>query len=93
MKITREVDKRGTIVYRNEQGKIHREDGPALIWADGTIMWYNNGKLHREDGPAVIGSSGMAWWYKNNYYHREDGPAVIWSNGTVEYWIDGEPGE
>jgi hypothetical protein len=25
-------------------GKLHREDGPAVIWADGTKRWYLNGK-------------------------------------------------
>ena len=27
-------------------GKLHREDGPAIEWADGSKEWYLNGKLH-----------------------------------------------
>jgi hypothetical protein len=44
MKITREVDKWGTIVYHNENGKLHREDGPAVIWSNGTVEYWKNGK-------------------------------------------------
>ena len=25
-------------------GKLHREDGPAIEWSDGTKEWYLNGK-------------------------------------------------
>ena len=46
-------------------GKLHREDGPAIEWADGGKSWYRNGKLHREDGPAREWASGTKWWYRN----------------------------
>ena len=42
MKITKKSREDGTIEYRNEQGKLHREDGPAYIGADGTELWYLN---------------------------------------------------
>ena len=46
--------------------KIHNDDGPAVIWSDGTKFWYKHGKPHREDGPAVeSGSGAKEWWYKN----------------------------
>jgi hypothetical protein len=47
-------------------GKLHREDGPAVIWASGRQVWHLNGKLHREDGPAVIWASGRQAWYLND---------------------------
>ena len=34
-------------------GKLHREDGPAVERANGNKAWFLNDKLHREDGPAV----------------------------------------
>ena len=37
--------------YKN--GQLHRLDGPAVEWKDGTKEWYKNGTLHREDGPAI----------------------------------------
>lgn len=49
--------------YRNEQGQPHRTDGPAVMFANGTQVWYSNGKLHRRDGPAVIRATGTQEWY------------------------------
>jgi len=49
--------------YRN--GLLHREDGPAIICADGDAFWCRNGSLHREDGPAVIYPNGYQAWYLN----------------------------
>ena len=34
-------------------GKLHREDGPAIEHANGDKFWCLNDKLHREDGPAI----------------------------------------
>ena len=55
--------------YRN--GKLHREDGPALEYANGTKFWYRNGKLHREDGPAVECANGIKFWYLNDKGYTE----------------------
>ena len=35
-------------------GKLHRIDGPALEYSNGTKMWYYEGKQHRINGPAVL---------------------------------------
>jgi hypothetical protein len=36
----------GSIEWRNREGKIHREDGPAKEWpAKGAKAWYRDGKL------------------------------------------------
>jgi len=66
-------------------GKLHREDGPAVERADGTREWYVNGNLHREDGPAVECADGSRYWYLNDNFHREDGPAVEYADGS-RYW-------
>ena len=47
-------------------GKLHREDGPAVEWPNGTKFWYLNNKWHREDGPAVERSNGTKRWFLNN---------------------------
>jgi hypothetical protein len=44
-------------------GLFHREDGPAIVYADGSQFWYLNGKCHRVDGPAAITASGEKTWY------------------------------
>ena len=46
-------------------GKLHREDGPAIEYPNGDKRWYLNGKLHREDGPAVEYANGNKYWYLN----------------------------
>lgn len=65
--------------------KLHRLDGPAIIWSDGTKYWYQNNKFHRDNGPAVIKADGIQRWYQNGKLHRVDGPAIIDFNGD-EYW-------
>lgn len=71
-------------------GKIYREDGPAIISSDGTQFYYQNDQLHRLDGPALILQNGHQYYYQNDQLHRNDGPAVIYPNGDKEYWIDGK---
>ena len=76
MKITKEVDEHGNIFYFNELVQLHREDGPAIEYADGSKAWYINDKRHREDGPAVEYADGGKEWWINDKRHREDGPAI-----------------
>jgi len=79
-----------TKIWRNKKGEHHREDGPAIEYADGDKHWYKNGKLHREDGPAVEFADGTKQWYKNGKRHREDGPAIEWASGVKEWWLNGQ---
>ena len=46
-------------------GKLHREDGPAIEYADRSKFWFLNGKYHREDGPACEYANGDKYWYLN----------------------------
>src|SRR5690606_9557855 len=81
-------------VYKNgdkkwhQNGKLHREDGPACEYSHGTKKWYKNGKLHREDGPASEHVSGDKFWYQNGKLHREDGPAVEYTNGDKFWYLN-----
>ena len=81
-----------TTYYKN--GKLHREDGPAIEWKNGNKDWLLNDRLHRTDEPAIelveteLGT--VKKWSINGKYHREDGPAVECGNGYKEWWIDGE---
>ena len=45
-------------MFKYDWDKRHREDGPAVEYADGSKEWYLNGKLHREDGPACEYADG-----------------------------------
>ena len=71
-------------------GKFHREDGPAIEWADGDKEWWLNGKYHREDGPAFEGVSGFkAWWLNDEKY--ED--AFEWAEALLKSKGNNEPSE
>ena len=78
------------ITYYNTNGDLHREDGPAVVFANGYKAWWLNGERHREDGPATIYADGTQEWGINGELHREDGPAYISADGTQEWWINGE---
>lgn len=83
-------DERGRqIWYRN--GKIHRDNGPAITYPDGMREeWYHDGLLHRLDGPAAsYDEQGIYIWYLNGIIHRHDGPAVINRDGTQEWFQNG----
>jgi hypothetical protein len=54
-------------------GKLHREDGPALEFANGDKEWWIDGKLHRLDGPAVEWADGAKeWWVNGTKYSGND---------------------
>ncbi len=58
--------------YYNEQGLLHRTDGPAREYVDGSKEWYINGIRHREDGPAIEWINFCKSWYLYGNYYSED---------------------
>lgn len=70
--------------WRNEEGHLHREDGPAYI----RIALHNKNQFAEYESYRCHG-------HTNGSIHRIDGPARIWydSNGLVtreEFWISHE---
>jgi hypothetical protein len=63
------------IEYRNEYGRYHRTDGPALEHTTGFYKdkqeWFYDGKRHRINGPALISKIAGT-----EFAHEE-------------YWVDG----
>jgi hypothetical protein len=67
------------IVYVDDYGtkcwhwnnKFHREDGPAVEYANGGKEWYLNGKRHREDGPAIEYADGRKRWFSDGFENSE----------------------
>ena len=54
-------------------GKLHREDGPAIEWESGDKFWYLKGYLHREDGPAIEYADGSkSWWLNGENLSEEE---------------------
>jgi len=68
--------------YRN--GKLHRDDGPAVIRPDGTQEWYKEGKLYIENRPTIIYKYGSENSYNNNKLYGNNGHDIL-SSRTQEY--------
>ncbi len=68
----------GRIIYYNEQGQWHREDGPAVEYADGQKHWYINGLKHRIDGPAIeyVLDGRTAYYIMGKHYSYEEWLAI-----------------
>jgi len=90
MKYTVRIDEEGTFWYKEGTKILHREDGPAVEYADGSKYWWLNGERHREDGPAIEWADGSKYWWLNGKRHREDGPACEFANGTKSWYLNGE---
>lgn len=52
--ITKYQDDEGGI-YWYKNGKLHNDNGPAIVHKNGTKKYYCNGFLHNANGPAIVG--------------------------------------
>lgn len=78
MKDYNEIDSHGTKRWRNNNGQYHREDGPAIEWADGAKEWWVNDRRHRLDGPAYVGPGGSsAWWVNDTFIEKDNFPKAV----------------
>ena len=75
------IDEKGTKRWYNAEGQLHRLDGPAIEYANGSKEWYKEGQFHRLDGPALEYANGSKYWFLNDKRHRLDGPAVELADG------------
>jgi hypothetical protein len=71
-----DINQYGDIFWYDDARRFHRENGPAIIWSNGDIEYYQHGEFHREDGPAVMFDNGDNWYYQHGKLHRLDGPAI-----------------
>jgi hypothetical protein len=83
------IDEYGDTQWRDANGYLHRDDGPAVIHADGGKSWYQHSHWHRDDGPAVIYANGTKVWYQHGNRHRDDGPAIEWPDGGKSWFQHG----
>ena len=69
--------------YKN--GTIHRDDGPAATYPDGTQVWLKDGMRHRNAGPAVIYHNGDQYWYKDDQpYEPSAHDLMVWKMNEKE---------
>lgn len=55
----------GNRIWLDEDGRFHREDGPAIIRGDGAEFWYRHGVVHRDYGPAITWPDGFEEFWHN----------------------------
>lgn len=87
--LVKETFEDGSVAYTHN-GLWHREDGPAVIDAEGTKMWFRHGERHREDGPAQEYADGSRHWFQNDVLHRDRGAAIEEPNGTRHWYHHGK---
>ena len=63
----------GRYQIMNSKGQLHRDNGPAAIYPDGTQCWYRNGQRHRDDGPAIIHPDGTEIWCQDGQRKHKAG--------------------
>jgi len=83
------MDLKVKIKHVDDTGRLHRLDGPAIIYSNGYEGWCVNGNYHRHDGPARTWVDGSQEWYLNGLLHRLDGPARVWTI-SKDWCVDGK---
>ena len=68
----------GSKLWLDDERRMHRIFGPALIRLDGSYGWYRHGNLHCTSGPALMNSDGT---YE---FHLDK---ASWINNNVDNWI------
>lgn len=53
----------GVTRFFDDDGELHRDDGPAVEYASGSQEYWRHGKLHRDGGPALVYADGSEEWY------------------------------
>ncbi len=66
------IDEKGNKFWKNENGELHRTDGPAWEGFSGNKAYYVSGLPHRTDGPAVIWSDGFETWHLNGNHYLDE---------------------
>jgi hypothetical protein len=52
----------GTKEYYRWDGKLSKENGPAVVYANGDVEYWLFGIRHRTDGPAVVYGDKQYWF-------------------------------
>ena len=64
----------GVVIWLDDKGRSHREDGPAEVWDDGSLVWCRHGDFHFAHGPSVLYADGTVRWYEDDKYLRGRDP-------------------
>jgi hypothetical protein len=70
--------------YRDSLGRLHREDGPAVVSPDGVCEYWIEGIKQDRPVKLHVGKGGLwAWRDNSGATHRIGGPAVLYDNCKV----------
>ena len=64
----------GWVHWLDDEGRRHRLDGPAEVWADSSQWWYRRDRFHFAHGPADLWPSGSMAWYEDGQFLRRSDP-------------------
>jgi hypothetical protein len=79
MKPVMSIDECGNNIWKLN-GELHRTDGPAVEFPNGSMSWWDGGQLHRTDGPAITGRDGSKHWCLNG------------AEMSFDHWLDATTG-
>jgi hypothetical protein len=93
----------GTACIYLKNNQIHRTEGPAVVFDDGSYIWYLQGKRSRTNGPSTLIKNPLfREWRIGGKLHRKDGPAIEYAqtleqlrkdkhlgpvNYSLEFWV------
>jgi len=78
-----EENHHGTKRYYNDKEQLHRLDGPAVEFKDGTKYWYINGNNHRNIDPSNQWQYRIKYWCFKDKAHRIGGPC----SSAFSWWF------
>lgn len=83
--------KLGIAYVHLKNNQIHRTEGPAVVFEDGSYIWCLQGKVSRTNGPALVFQKQYMEWRVDGKPHRVDGPAKLAATLILKEWrIKGE---
>ncbi len=78
------VSRNSSKMFKDEQGRLHNEFGPAIEHSNGDKGWFYHGCISR----AIV--DGSDYYFQNGKFHREGAPAIKYSSGQEEWMIEGK---
>lgn len=87
------ITQAGNKFYRDENGRQHREDGPATIYRDGGYEYWRNGTIvdSYEAGTPDFYVDGEYRWFHNRNVHSIHRPAIDFPTGYKIWYKMDEP--
>ncbi len=88
----------GCIIWMKD-GRIHRNDGPAIVSAVGDhhicsagcvarYAWQYHGQFHRVGGPSNENLNSCQSWSLHGEYCRYDGPTEMYDHSIISWYQD-----